>query len=120
LADARGKKFRVGTTNFAIEDVSETPAKQPQVRLSITEDVSTTGGPNDFTWMNSLWNRLEVYDAKGNRLMNNGSSWSGAGPNHANITMTYAAGAKPSKLVYQVWKTLSCQVPFEFKGLPLP
>ena len=51
---------------------------------------------------------------------NNGSSWGGAGPNHVNMTLTYAAGSKPSKLVYQQWTLASCNLAFEFKGLPLP
>jgi hypothetical protein len=120
LAAAKGKKFRVGTTSFVIEDLSETPTKQPQLRMSISEEVSLSGNANDYTWMNSLWGRLEVYDDKGNRMANNGSSWGGAGPNHVNMTMTYAAGAKPAKLVYQVWTTLQTQIAFEFKDLPLP
>jgi hypothetical protein len=119
LVAAKGKKFHVGTTTFAIEDVSETPTKQPQVRMTISEDAASVNGPNDYTWMNSLWNRLEVYDDKGQRVMNNSSSW-GGGTNSVNMTLTYAAGSKPTKLVYQVWTTLSCQIAFEFKGLPLP
>jgi len=120
LADAKGKKLRAGTATFAVEEVSETPTKQVQVHLSITEEASTGTAPNDFTWINSPWTRLEVYDEKGNRLAHQAGSTSVTGSNHANMTLTYAAGAKPAKLVYQVWTTLSAQVPFEFKGLPLP
>jgi HEAT repeat protein len=120
LADAKGKKLRAGSTTFVVEDVTETAAKQTQVRLSITDDDSFSSGPNDYTWMNSLWGRLEVYDEKGKRMTNNGNSWSGNGPNHVNMTMTYAAGGKPTKLVYHVWTTLNTQLAFEFKGLPLP
>lgn len=120
LATAKGKKFTVGTTSFSVEDVSETPAKQTQVRLSITEEGGAVGGPNDYTWMNSLWSRLEVHDEKGNKMQSNGGSWGGSGPSHANITLTYPAGGKPSKLVFQVWTTVQSQIGFEFKELPLP
>jgi len=120
LATAKGKKFTVGTTSFTIEDLSETPTKQPQLRMTIIEDANVLSGPNDYFWMNSLWSRLEVYDEKGARLNNNGSSWGGAGPNHVNMTMTYAVGNKPSKLVYHQWTLANCNLAFEFKGLPLP
>jgi hypothetical protein len=121
IPGAKGKKLQAGSTTFAIEEVSENPAnKQVQVRLSISEDPATLTGPNDYTWMNSLWNRLEMYDDKGQRMNSNGSSWGGAGGNHVNMTMMYPAGSKPTKLVYQVWTTLGCHIAFEFQGLPLP
>jgi hypothetical protein len=120
LAAAKGKKVKVGTTTFAIEDVSEAAAKQPQVRLSITEEAPVGNGPNDYTWVNSLWSRVEVQDEKGNRVAHQSGGMSINGGNHANMTLTYPAGAKPAKLIYHAWTTLSCQVGFEFKGLPLP
>jgi len=120
LSTAKGKKIRVGTTTFVVEDLSETPAKQVQLRMTITEDAGISDNPNDYTWMNSLWGRLEVYDEKGVRMFNNGSSYGGGGPHQANMTLTYPAGGKPAKLVYQVWTTLRTQISFEFKDLPLP
>ncbi len=120
LATAKGKKLRVGTTTFVIEDLSETPAKQVQLRMTITEDAGISDNPNDYTWLNSLWGRLEVYDEKGARLGNNGSSYGAGGPHQANMTLTYPAGGKPTKLVYHVWTTLRTQLNFEFKDLPLP
>ncbi len=118
---AKGLKTKVGTTTFLIEDVSETPAKQAQLKMTVTED----GAGNDSSWTNSLYNRLEVYDEKGQRMVNYGSSWSHSGGNQVQITFTYgAAGANklgtPTKLVYQVWTTMQHQVGFEFKDLPLP
>jgi hypothetical protein len=121
LAGAKGKKVQAGSTTFVIEELSETPGtKQVQLRLAISEDPNSLNGPNDYTWMNSLWSRLQVFDDKGQQLNSNGSSWGGAGGNHVTMTMTYPAGSKPTKLVYQVWTTLSCHIAFEFQGLPLP
>src|SRR5581483_7833804 len=35
---AKGKKVQVGTTSFLIEDVTETPNKQYQLKMAVTED----------------------------------------------------------------------------------
>jgi hypothetical protein len=113
---AKGQKVKVGSTTFAIEDISETANKQPQIKMSITEENAGT----DFTWTNSLYNRLEVYDEKGVRMQNRSSSWTHASPNHVQITFMYGNGSKPTKLVYHVWNSLQHQVSFEFKDLPLP
>ena len=120
LATAKGKKLRVGTTMFTVEDYSEAAAKQMQLRMAVTEDAAISDNPNDYTWLNSLWSRIEFYDAKGGRLFNAGGSSYGGGPHQANMTMTFPAGAKPTKLVYHVWTTLRTQINFEFKDLPLP
>ena len=119
LAEAKGKKIKIGTTTFNIEDLTTQPDKQVHLRLSISEEGTLLGGPNDYTWANSLWQRLEVYDEKGVRIGNGGSS-SYIGPNHVNMTMMYQAGTKPTKMVYQQWTLATCSLPFEFKGLPLP
>ena len=116
-----GLTAKAGTTTFAIEDVSENAAKQPQLKMTVSEE----GAGNDYTWSNSLYNRLEVYDEKGGRMQNHGSSWTHRAPNQVQITFTYGrAGAgnlgKPTKLVYHVWKRMQHQIGFEFKDLPLP
>lgn len=125
---SKGKKVTVGTTSFAIEDVTETPAKQYQLKMTITEQ--NKDNPNDYTWINSLYQRIELQDENGNKYQMRGNSWGGQGPNHANVTFTYAnpnnngaANPKvgpPSKLVYFHWTTIQHQVKFEFRDLPLP
>jgi hypothetical protein len=125
---SKGKKVTLGTTSFAIEDVTETPAKQYQLKMAITEQ--NKDNPNDYTWINSLYQRIELQDENGNKYQMRGNSWGGQGPNHANVTFTYAnpndngaANPKvgpPSKLVYFQWSTIQHQVKFEFRDLPLP
>jgi hypothetical protein len=122
LFKTKNQKVKLGTTTIVIEEVSETPAKQYQVKLSVTED----DPGNDYTWSNSLYYRMEVQDEKGQKLPNYGSSWSSNGTNNVRITMTFGQGGgnpnpgKPAKLIYHVWTTLQHQVPFEFQDLPLP
>lgn len=116
LPGARGKKVKLGDTTIAVEEVGENPAKQVQVKLSVTQD----GVGQDYSWTNSLYTRLEVLDEKGTKIGNHGSSWSHSSPNHVQMTLHYPAGTKPMKLVYSVWTTLGHKVAFEFRDLPLP
>jgi hypothetical protein len=124
VLQAKGKKFKVANTSFAIEDVSETPAKQHVIKMSITDE-SKDGNPNDYTWVNSLYYRLELLDEKGAKFQVFGSNWGQSSPKHVQITFTYGApgnvkSGTPSKLVYHVWTTMQTQVTFNFKDLPLP
>jgi len=121
---AKGKKAAVGTTTFSIEDVTVTPNKQYQLKMTVAED--NKDSPNDYSWMNSLYNRVELRDEKGNKYQAYGSSWGNSGPNLVHLTLTYgppgnvANMGPPKKLVYHVWKLMPHQVTFEFKDLPLP
>lgn len=142
ILKAKGQTATVGTTTFTIEDAQETPAKLVTVKLAVREgkDGATSG---DYTWLNSLYQRIELQDAQGRKFMNQGSSWGNSGPNFAQLTFTFAvppAGANPqprapaipgmapppgkvgppAKLVYTVWETTEHSVPFEFRDLPLP
>jgi hypothetical protein len=123
ILKAKGKKVTLGKTTFDIQDVTVTPNKQYQIRMSITED--NKDNPNDYTWMNSLYSRLHLQDDKGNQFQVYSSSWGNSGPNHAQLTFTYgpppvAKAGPPTKLIYDVWTLVPHVVKFEFKDLPLP
>jgi hypothetical protein len=123
ILTAKGKKFTVGSTTFHIEDASELPNKQYQVKLAVTE--KNSDNPNDYTWMNALYQRIELQDANGYKFQVFGSNWGNSAPNHVQLTLTYGAnnGRKagpPTKFVYYSWKTLQHQLAFEFNDLPLP
>jgi hypothetical protein len=125
LAEAKGLKAQAGDTQFVIDEVTEMPnVKQYQIKMSITEDLKS-GDPNDYSWVNSLYQRIEVLDAKGNRMQMYQSQWNNQTANHFDMLVTYGStpGAKPeapAKLVYRTWATRQEVIPFEFKDLPLP
>lgn len=124
LMKAKGKKFKVGSTSFAIEDVSATPAGQYQLKMTIANE-SKDAADNDYTWINSLFYRVEVQDDKGHKYPNFGSNWMNSSARHVQIQFTYGqpGNAKlppPSKLIYHSWTTLQTQATFAFKDLPLP
>jgi len=115
LAEARKKTFKQGNTTIHIDDLTQNNG-QPGIKMSVSENNS--GGQNDYTWVNSVQQRIEVFDDKGNKLQSYGGSWSTNGNNSINGTFTYSG--TPVKLVYYEWQTLSYQVPFSFVDLPLP
>jgi hypothetical protein len=123
VLSAKGKKTTVGTTTFLFEDVSETPGKQYQIRMTVTED--NKENPNDYTWMNTLYQRIELLDEKNNRFQIYSTGWGNNGSGQVQLTLGFGAAGNvkmgaPTKFVFQEWTTLQYQVPFEFRDLPLP
>jgi hypothetical protein len=125
ILKAKGKKTKVGNTSFSIEEVTENAnTKQLLIKVTITED--NRENPNDYTWMNTMYQRIELQDAKGNKYQVNGTNWHNNGPNFVQMTWTYAPPPNvpkvegPAKFIFHQWTTLPHQVNFEFKDLPLP
>jgi len=125
ILEAKDKKATVGTTTLHVEEVTAIKnTNQISVRLTFNED--NGGNPNDYSWQNAIYQRLEVQDAKGNKFQLYGTNWGNSGPNSLQMTLTYAPmnpNQKPEgdvKLVFQEWKVIQHQLAFEFKDLPLP
>jgi hypothetical protein len=124
LMEAKGKKFSAGGASFAVEEVAPAAANQYQVRMSITDE-TRDAADNDYTWLNSLYNRIEVLDEKGTKYQPFGSNWMNTSPRQVQIQFTYGPPGNqklgpPAKLVYRSWSTTQTQVTFAFKDLPLP
>jgi hypothetical protein len=83
-----------------------------------------TGNRHDYSWMNSLYQRIELQDDKGNKFMIVGNGWGNNSPGSIQMSTTFAPqGGKastPFKLIYYRWTTLEHEIAFEFKDLPLP
>jgi hypothetical protein len=119
---AKGKKTTAGEIEFTIETVQKMPNNQFQVKFSATNK----GAANDYSWTNTLYQRLELLDAKGNKYQNWGSNWhGGVGNNTVSLTMTYSSfgGNKigpPTRFIFQHWVTRQHDVYFTFRDVPLP
>lgn len=122
ILKSKGKKTKVGSMTFEIQDVKEKPNKQYEVKMLIVNDAPAAG--NDFSWYNSLYHRTQVRDEKGTRYNIVGSSMSINNNTSAQVTYTFnpnsAASGPPTRLIYQEWTTIQYDVPFEFRDMPLP
>jgi hypothetical protein len=122
ILGSKGKKFKAGPAVFKIDDVTEVPGKQYQVKMTVTEE--NKENPSDPSQFQSLQQRLELQDDKGNKypFYFNMVNWSG--PSGGQFTFTTQSPApkvgKPAKLVYYAWILMEHEVGFEFKDLPLP
>jgi hypothetical protein len=120
---AKGKKVKEGSTNIVIHEAKETGKKQYMIRLSMQEE---NADPNDYSLANSIYQRLELQDAKGNKYSFYGSSVSINGPGSVEMTLNFSTQGAPGnvgpaeRLVFQAWTTLQYRLPFEFRDLPLP
>jgi hypothetical protein len=123
LLASKGQKLRVGPATFQIDDIQAMANKQYQIKVTYNEDSSDNS--YDYSRIQSLQQRLEVQDEKGNKhpsylrfLMFNSPS-----SGQFTITTQTNSNAKvgpPAKLVFQLWVQMQHDVPFEFKDLPLP
>jgi hypothetical protein len=84
----------------------------------------------DYNWSNTVWQKIELLDA-------NGNAYRTYGPNNSNnngnvVTMTIPYGNRdrrgdtstklgpPVKMVINEWLSITHEVTFEFKDVPLP
>ncbi len=121
ILSAKGLKKMAGDLEFNIENVQKQANNQVQIKMTITNK----GKNDDYMWMNTLFQRIELLDDKGNRYQNWGSNWGGNGNNHVNLTMNYryngpGKAPDPARFVYQMWTTKQHDIAFEFRDVPLP
>jgi hypothetical protein len=121
LLASKGKKFKVAGASFHIEDVTEVAGKQYQFRISVSDEGKSS---DDGSMVQSIQQRLQVQDDKGNVRQLNMMSISQNNNNQAQFTFSLmpqgANFGAPNRLVYVAWETLEHEVEFEFHDLPLP
>jgi hypothetical protein len=120
ILSAKGVKKEVGDLTFEIQEVKKAGANQVTVKFSITNKKT-----NDYSWQNNLYNRLELFDDKGNKYQNWGSSWGSSGPGGVQMTLTLSNGSaakpgEPAKFAFIHWETKQYDVEFTFRDVPLP
>ncbi len=125
ILKGKGKKETIGTTTVMVEDVTTVP-NSPQINVKLTFNEDTGGNPNDYSWQNSIYQRIEVQDAKGNKYQIVGTQWGNSNGTSMQMTLSFSP-MNPAqkvegdvKLIFQEWKVLQHSVNFEFKDLPLP
>jgi hypothetical protein len=119
----KNKKFEGKEVSLEVEEVKETPGKTVQVMLTARRN-GKDSNQYDYTWTNSLHQRVELTDEKGNKFQSNGFNWNNGTPTSVQGTFIFSDPSgkfgKPAKLTYYGWVTVQHQVEFEFRDLPLP
>jgi hypothetical protein len=121
IKESKGKKIKVDSTHFEILDVKEQHNGQILVRLLIKEE----GKESDTSVMNSMYQRLQLFDAKDNAFLLYGTQWTSSDANSVELALTFGppnngVSDGPARLQFMSWKTVTHLLRFEFKDLPLP
>jgi hypothetical protein len=120
---AKGKKFKVGSSSFSIDDVSKSGA-QYQIKIDYSD--SGNENPYDYSRLQAIPQRMELQDDKGNKYSTYMRTMSYNSPSSATFQLGTNAQAKnsklgpPAKLIFQQWIQMEHEVHFEFRNLPLP
>ena len=125
LADSKGKKFKVGNATISIEDIELGKGNQKRFQCKLTYDETTTEMRYDYSRIQTIQQRLELRDARGNKLEMNAGLTQFNSPTSAQFVLnTMGNSGKdapvPAKLVFIDWVQLEHEVAFELKDLPLP
>jgi hypothetical protein len=123
ILTVKDKKFEGKDASLEIAEVKEAAGKTYHIVMTARRNGKDQG--NDYTWTNSLHQRIELTDAKGQKFQSHGFNWVNGTPTTVNGTFMFGEGGnaamgKPHKLTYYGWVTMQHQVEFEFKDLPLP
>jgi hypothetical protein len=124
IMNSKEKKLKVGNVTFTIESITATNNnKQHEFRITYNEESNDNN--YDYSRIQSLQQRLEIHDAKGQKIPAYFRSFSYMSPTSASFTLMTqpAANSKvgpPAKLVFQQWIQMEHEVSFVFKDLPLP
>jgi len=125
ITEVKGKKFEGNQVSLEIEDVKDGPGKTYQVAMTARR-AAKDANQYDYTWTNSLHQRVELCDEKGNKFASHGFNWGNQTPTSVQGTFMFGEPGngtpigKPAKLTYYGWVTMQHQVEFEFRDLPLP
>lgn len=129
----KNKTFTGRTMEIDFGSFTEDANNKGHYSLELTAKKLIPGDPNrgdDFNWMNSIWQKIEVTDAAGVRYQSSGPT--NFNNNGATVQLTMQFGpqdrrtgqaiklAPPTKVLVNEWQSVVHEVTFEFKDVPLP
>lgn len=126
------KSFIGRTVELDFGSLVEDPANKGTYTLEVTMRKAGVQNPEreDYNWANYVWNKIELLDAAGNRyrtygpnnINNNGASVQLTLPYNSEDRRTGKALklGPPVKLLVNEWLSVTHEVTFEFKDIPLP
>src|SRR5262245_47416556 len=120
---AKGQKGQGVTVELELEEVAE-QGKSYTLTMTVKRfDRNPEADPN---WANYVWQRIELYDAKGKKYQSQGmNNFINGNPSSVQGSFQFAPPqdgriGEAAKLVYNQWVTISHEVEFEFRDVPLP
>ncbi len=130
---AKGKTFVGRTVEVELSSLTEDPNTKGNYLLEVTcKKLGNTNPQNeDYNWANTIWQKFELSDATGNRYQCFGPNKIENNGNTVKLTLPFGVmdrqgnpvakklGA-PTKLVLTEWLSVTHEVTFEFKNIPLP
>ncbi len=120
ILTAKGKKSTIGDLEFNVETVTKNKNNAFDIKFSI----ANKGNLNDFNWMNNIYQRLELVDAKGEKFQVINTNWHGSNGNSVTMTLTFSANGRkmgdPDRFLFQHWVTRQHDIHFVFREVPLP
>lgn len=126
----KNKKFAGRTVEIDLDSVTEANG-QYTVTLTVRRLTAAADHNDMWSWSNNIWQKLDLVDAAGNKYRSFGpNSMSNNGTGTVQMTIQYGAnnrgpGPAPKlgpvvKLVFNEWQSVTHEVTFEFKNVPLP
>jgi hypothetical protein len=124
LMKVKNAKFTGSNAELQIHEAKET-RKNSTYEVKLTVRNTKPNASQDYSWANSIPQRIEAFDAKGNRLFSHGYSYESSSQGHMQATFMFSTNGDanigpPARLIYNHWGMMSHQVEFEFKDLQLP
>lgn len=129
----KGKTFVGRTIEIEYGSFTEDANTKGNYVLELTARKLGDNDPNrpDYNWSNTVWQKIEVIDAAGNHYSTYGPNNSNNNGNSVQMTIpfghvdrrgnrTTAKLGPPVKILVNEWLSITHEVTFEFKDIPLP
>jgi hypothetical protein len=133
---AKKKTVAGRSTEIELDSVTEDANQKGTYLVSLTAKKLTPSDPNqneEFMWSQSVWQRIELADEKGNKYHCVGPNYQPNNAGAVQMVLNFSpddprapgrqGGAKlgpPKKLTVTEWLTLTHEVTFALKDIPLP
>ncbi len=123
-----GMKKKLSGTGISAEVEVQDLKEQNNKNYSVTLLIKRRGAvpENDYNWINTVQQKLELVDERGRKYICQGASnFLGNTPTSVHGTYIFYSPqgvevGKPVKLILNQWLSISQEVEFEFKDVPLP
>src|SRR5262249_21618828 len=119
----KGKKYSGPNVEVTIDELKEPFKGQYHIKMAVRSN--SGNATHDYTWTNSVHQRIELQDARGNKYQAQGYQWENSSPSHVQATFHFGSNGTvplgpPVRLVYNHWTLMQHTIEFEFKNLQLP